>query len=89
MIFFYLQIRFYFLFFKFRFIMVVSKIFNFSIFGGKMKLRKFLNVLLFSMIAMCLVFSLVGCSEKKNDKGSEGGSNGDPTDEKLYPYTIS
>lgn len=53
-----------------------------------MKLRKFLNVLLFSMIAMCLVFSLVGCSEKKNDKGSEGGSNGDPTDEKLYPYTI-
>lgn len=46
-----------------------------------MQLRKILNALLFALIAMCLVFSLVGCD--KNNQPNGGGN-----DEKLYPYTI-
>lgn len=46
-----------------------------------MHFRKILNALLFALIAMCLVFSLVGCD--KNNQPNGGGN-----DEKLYPYTI-
>lgn len=52
-----------------------------------MQLRKILNTLLFALIAMCLVFSLVGCGKKSTDKG-DGDKTDDPTGEKLYPYTI-
>ena len=36
-----------------------------------MQLRKILNALLFALIAMCLVFSLVGCD--KNNQPNGGG----------------
>lgn len=52
-----------------------------------MHFRKILNALLFALIAMCLVFSLVGCGKKSTDKG-DGDKTDDPTGEKLYPYTI-
>ena len=39
-----------------------------------MQLRKILNTLLFALIAMCLVFSLVGCGEKAG-----GGDTNNPT----------
>lgn len=35
-----------------------------------MKLRKFLNVLLFSMMAICLCFALVGCDGKAKEEGA-------------------
>ncbi len=53
-----------------------------------MQLRKILNTLLFALIAMCLVFSLVGCGNKKAANNGKEDEQGDPTDEKLYPYTI-
>lgn len=53
-----------------------------------MQLRKILNVLLFALIAMCLVFSLVGCGGKKSTDKGDGDKTDDPTGEKLYPYTI-
>ena len=36
-----------------------------------MQLRKILNTLLFALIAMCLVFSLVGCGDKAGGGDSE------------------
>ena len=36
-----------------------------------MKLRKFLNVLLFSMMAICLCFALVGCDGKAKEEGAK------------------
>ena len=39
-----------------------------------MQLRKILNTLLFALIAMCLVFSLVGCGDKAG-----GGDTNNPT----------
>lgn len=53
-----------------------------------MQLRKILNTLLFALIAMCLVFSLVGCGNKKAANNGKEDEQGDPTDEKLYPYTV-
>lgn len=53
-----------------------------------MQLRKILNALLFALIAMCLVFSLVGCGGKKSTDKGDGDNADDPTGEKLYPYTI-
>ena len=53
-----------------------------------MQLRKILNALLFALIAMCLVFSLVGCGGKKSTDKGDGDKTDDPTGEKLYPYTI-
>ena len=53
-------------------------------FGGKMKLRNFLKVLLTSMLVIFMCFALVGCGGKNKD----GNKDGDSSDgEKLYPYT--
>ena len=44
-----------------------------------MQLRKILNTLLFALIAMCLVFSLVGCGDKAG-----GGDTNNPTTGELF-----
>ena len=51
-------------------------------FGGKMKLRNFLKVLLTSMLAIFMCFALIGCGEKaggegtsSDETGNQGGNN--------------
>ena len=56
-----------------------------------MQLRKILNTLLFALIAMCLVFSLVGCGEKAGggDTNNPTTEEGNTNEEQIPPPSLS